>query len=394
MTKRPLITADCHIAPPPTLADELPERIRSQVPHLEERDDGVYLIRPDILPEGAREMMGAASADGMTALLAQGLPVDPNDEAGLARAVVADVCADARVGFTAQSYIDELERDGVVGAVLIGAAAFSVHQDPEVDAVWTPLVNDWIHDEFKDHLHRFAPGISLPLNDVEASVKELERAAGLGLRPALLPDVLPARPYTDPAWEPLWEAAESLGVPLMTHVGGARALYPWAMKTHFSPGQGATTAFALTSLGMGETICWFACSGILERHPNLKIVMTECSAGWLAWLMHFLDHHYSGRFGNEFLTDQGIPPMKATEAPPSYYIKRQIACTFMDDPVAIHNREMTGLDCLMWGNDYPHQEGIFPDSHDWIDKQFSGVPENEVRHIVHDNAASVFGLSV
>jgi predicted TIM-barrel fold metal-dependent hydrolase len=394
MSSRPLITTDCHIAPPPTLAHELPDRMRNQVTHLEERSDGVYLVRPEQIPEGMRETLEAGGATGMTALMEQGIKVDPDDESALARVLAGDCCAEALVGFTAQRYIDELDRDGVVGAVLIGGAAFSTHSDAEVDVAWTRLVNDWIHDEFKGHLDRFAPGISLPLGDVQASVKELERAAGLGLRPVLLPDVLPARPYTDPAWEPLWEAAEGLGVPLATHVGPARALYPWAMQTHFTPGQGATTAFILTSLGMAETVCWFACSGILERHPELKIVMTECSAGWLAWLMHFLDHHYSGRFGNEFLTEQGFTRMKATEAPPSYYIRRQIACTFMDDPIAISNRDVTGLDCLMWGNDYPHQEGVFPDSQEWVDKQFAGVPENEVMRMVHDNAATVFGLSV
>ena len=86
--------------------------------------------------------------------------------------------------------------------------------------------------------------------------------------------------------------------------------------------------------------------------------------------------------------------MKATEAPPSYYIRRQIACTFMDDPIAIRNRDVTGLDCLMWGNDYPHQEGVFPNSQEWVDKQFAGVPENELMQMVHDNAAKVFGLKV
>jgi predicted TIM-barrel fold metal-dependent hydrolase len=394
MPKRPLITTDCHIAPPPTLADELPERFRSQVTHLEHRNDGTYLVRPELMPEGMREVMEANGAEGMGALLAQGVKVDPDDEAALAHVLAADICDQATIGFTAQSFIDDLDRDGVVGAVLIGGAAFSVHSDVDVDIAWCRLVNDWVHDEFKDDLHRFAPGISLPLGDVAASVKELERAAGLGLRPVLLPDVLPQRPYTDPAWEPLWEAAEGLGVPLATHVGAARAMYPWAMQTAYTPGQGATTGFVLVSLGMAETVCWFACSGILERHPGLKIVMTECSAGWLGWLMNFLDHHYEGRFGNEFLSVQGFAPMKATEAPPSYYIRRQIACTFMDDPIAINNREATGLDCLMWGNDYPHQEGVFPDSQKWVDKQFAGVPEHEILQIVHDNAARVFGLSV
>jgi len=64
-------------------------------------------------------------------------------------------------------------------AYVLGTAAFGAHADTEVDVAWTRLVNDWAHDTFKDHLDRFAPGISLPLGDIDASVKELERAAGL-----------------------------------------------------------------------------------------------------------------------------------------------------------------------------------------------------------------------
>jgi predicted TIM-barrel fold metal-dependent hydrolase len=391
---RPLITTDCHIAPPPSLADELPERFREQVTHLETRADGVYLVRPDLLPDSMKDAMGSEAVDAIRRMLSEGVKVDPDDETALARVIAADICAQAHPGFSAQSYIDELERDGVVGAVLIGASAFGMHTDTEVDIAWTRLVNDWAADTFAGELHRFAPGISLPLGDIPASVKELERAAGLGLRPALLPDVVPELPYIAPEWEPLWEAAEGLGVPLATHVGSARSMYPWLDQSAYKPGQGATTAFALVSLGMAETVAWFACSDILERHPGLKVVMTECSAGWVAWAMHFFDHHYFGRFGNEFLIDQGRESAKFTEAPPSTYIKRQVSCTFMDDPVAIHNREFTGLDCLMWGNDYPHQEGVFPDSQQWVEKQFASVPEAEVMQMVHDNAANVFGFSV
>jgi predicted TIM-barrel fold metal-dependent hydrolase len=122
--------------------------------------------------------------------------------------------------------------------------------------------------------------------------------------------------------------------------------------------------------------------------------MTECGAGWLAWVMELFDRHFFGRFGNEFLIEQGYPPLKMTEAPPSYYIKRQISCTFMDDPLAIRHRDITGLDCLIWGNDYPHWEGIFPDSRMWVEKQFTDVPEDETRKIVHDNAATVFRPTV
>ena len=79
MPKRPLITTDCHIAPPATLADELPERMRSKVTHLENRSDGVYLVRPEQIPEGMREALESGGATGMTALLEQGIKVDPDD---------------------------------------------------------------------------------------------------------------------------------------------------------------------------------------------------------------------------------------------------------------------------------------------------------------------------
>jgi predicted TIM-barrel fold metal-dependent hydrolase len=66
----------------------------------------------------------------------------------------------------------------------------------------------------------------------------------------------------------------------------------------------------------------------------------------------------------------------------------------MDDPVAVHNREFTGVESLMWGNDWPHQEGSHPWSAEATAKQFAGVPDDEVRKIVHDNGAQVFGLTV
>ena len=64
----------------------------------------------------------------------------------------------------------------------------------------------------------------------------------------------------------------------------------------------------------------------------------------------------------------------------------------MWDPVAVAARDYTGTDCLLWGNDYPHIEGSFPDSQAWVEKQFSGVPEEEIDAMVRGNAASTFNL--
>ena len=79
---------------------------------------------------------------------------------------------------------------------------------------------------------------------------------------------------------------------------------------------------------------------------------------------------------------------------PSELIRRQCAATFMYDPVAINNRHITGLDTLMWGNDYPHPEGTWPSSQSALADQFDGVPDDEVRAIVGGNAARMFGFAV
>ena len=132
-----------------------------------------------------------------------------------------DVAHDARPSFKLAAVSDELAADGVAGGVLItsfGAPSGNL----EADVAWCRLVNDWVAQECAGELHRFAPGIQLPLSSVEESIDELERAAGLGLRPALLPDVYPGRHWLDPEWEPLWEALEGLDVPVTMHVGDGR----------------------------------------------------------------------------------------------------------------------------------------------------------------------------
>ena len=66
--------------------------------------------------------------------------------------------------------------------------------------------------------------------------------------------------------------------------------------------------------------------------------------------------------------------------------------TFSDDPMALRNLEFTGSDCLMWGSDYPHDEGTFPHSRQVIERTFAGVPASDRVKIVHANAARLYGF--
>ena len=361
---------------------ELPASYREWLPHIADHRDGRRFVRADSL--SGRQIS--------------------NDARAMAKTVWTNCCSEAEPSFTAAELVADLARDGIHGAVLIttdSAAGLRPDAPLEVEVAYCQLVNDWLAEQWRPYLDRFAPGILLPWHDIPATVQELERAAGLGLRPALLPDVVWDRPYFLPEWEPVWELCDALKIPITMHVGGERvpAKVKAVERTRKYPGR-HIVSFYRRSVDMGETLAWFVNAGIFARYPDLHVVMTEGESSWLAFAMQFFDH-YTVDGSSDPLTgrDSAVHRRAAVnnaklEAPPSYYLKRQAHTTFMWDPLALRLRDVIGLDCLMFGNDYPHLEGSFPFSAEWIDKQFAGVPEHEIDQIVRGNASRIFHLSV
>ena len=221
------------------------------------------------------------------------------------------------------------------------------------------VYNDWAADGLAGSARTLPVGL-LPVRDVAAAVRELERLRGLDLRAALLPTHTDFKPYNDPSYEPLWEAAAGLGVPLSFHAGTGRSQTP-------ARGPGAAVVnYVVTVSGPMETVAYLCGAGILERHPELRVVMVECGAGWLAWTLEAMDDAY--REHQQFVR----PKLREL---PSEYFRRQGAVTFQRDPVGLANVERTGARCLMWGSDYPHPEGTFPDSREILERQFEGLPQ-------------------
>jgi len=58
----------------------------------------------------------------------------------------------------------------------------------------------------------------------------------------------------------------------------------------------------------------------------------------------------------------------------------------------VHNIPLTGADCLLWGNDYPHPESTYPNSRDVLDGLLAGVDEGIARQVVAGNAVRLFGF--
>lgn len=351
------ISADCHVTEPVDLwLRRLPARLRRRGPRVERRDDRACLVVEDRI---VRKLPVSIASSEDPAL-------EHPRESGWGAGDVAGRLA-------------ALDQDGVFAEVLYPNIAFFCAyeiRDPELQAETCAVYNGWVAETFASD-DRFAPIGLAPTADVEAAVRTLEGFPDSGIRGGLIPAHDDERPYNDPAWEPLWEAAAGLGIPLSFHAGTGRSQTPFR-------GPGAAVAnYVVTVSGPMETVSLLCASGVLERHPQLRVVMVECGAGWLAWTLDAMDDAY--REHHFFVRPK-------LEALPSESFRRQGAVTFQRDPVGIANLDRTGAGCLLWGSDYPHPEGTFPESRAILESQFAEVAQPTCDAVVFRNAARLYGI--
>ncbi len=134
---------------------------------------------------------------------------------------------------------------------------------------------------------------------------------------------------------------------------------------------------------MSEPIASFIFSGALQKHPKLHIVSVESGVGWMSFLVEWMDHVFQRHRSHTRSPLQELP---------SFYFHRQVHGTFIEDRAGIRERHHIGMNCIMWSNDYPHSNSLWPHSQEIIADHFQGVPEEEIRQIVCGNARALYGL--
>jgi hypothetical protein len=129
----------------------------------------------------------------------------------------------------------------------------------------------------------------VPVRDIDLAVKEVERIAKLGYRTIKIPISVRDRPYNLPDYDPLWSAINDAGMVLSLHAfAESEDRYPadWGEET----GIGGTLNHMAMSMVEGMSpVSLLIASGALQRYPDMKFVVVECGAGWLAWLLYLLD---------------------------------------------------------------------------------------------------------
>lgn len=194
-----------------------------------------------------------------------------------------------------------------------------VQANQELVDVGQRIYNRWLADFVSQAPDRHIGLAYLPMWDVEAAVTEVRWAHGAGLRginfPAMRDGEVPE--YNRRSWEPLWAVCEELQMPLVTHVGGG--------TTARYSGLEAVALMQIESAGFlsQRAVWWMIFGGVFERHPGLKLVITETPGDWFSTKATELDtlHAFYESKRDEPLT---AALLAQVPRPPSEYMARNV----------------------------------------------------------------------
>lgn len=361
------ISADSHVVEPPEVYAGLDKRFGDRAPRMVEH------------PEKGLVTDHGDGTFGFTVGVFHVLGEDWGDPA---------VREKAKLGFklARPGVLNPVERlkdqaiDGVDAEILYPSVMFSIYQlkDVAIKAATMANYNDWIHNYASQTPGRLFPLGLTQLEDIDVAIAEMERVKKLGFVGMCIPATPPPdKPYSDAFYDRFWAAAQEYNLPLAMHI------FTGATANHDLPNWGIHN-YTLAHVGIMRVILDLVWGGTCEKFPGLRFIPTEFDAGWIP--------HFNQRNDWNFQREGALRKYTNLKMFPSEYWKQNFRVTIEDDAMSIRCRDMIGVENILWGNDYPHHDGLFPESQQTIDKMFEGVPDEDRYKITVSNACSLYGL--
>lgn len=240
--------------------------------------------------------------------------------------------------WTPEQRITEMDRLGLDAQMVSPTDVFyQYNQKPEVTAAIARACNTEISGLSKSYPDRFIGLGTLPMQDIDLAVAELEHGMNkLGLKGFMIDDHVNGITYDDPVFELFWEKAEHLGAFLLIHQYGPTVTETRTRKYFLHNTVGNSVDRALT----------YGClvgGGVMDRHPELRICLGH-AGGFVPYAVDRMDKGWK-----MFPKYRG----EATK-PPSQYLDR-----FYYDTTAYTDRnikflvDLVGSDRVVLGSDWP-----------------------------------------
>ena len=287
-------------------------------------------------------------------------------------------------GFSAEARIHDMDKEGVDAQVLYPTVGGQIlgkpFKDTELLAAVCRAYNDWSLEYCGIASDRLCMAAMLPIQDPVLAIEEAQRTAQKGASCFYVrPNPVQGRNLYHESYESLWTALEELNKPVCIHDSGSPywPSFGERMDTHTS---GHIIAHPFEAMVAMMSLIWY---GVIENHPNLKIVHVEADAGWLPYWLQRMEQHWG------FSGNAEHPALKIR---PTEYFKSNFIVACRGDEMTLPSVcQLVGDDYISFNTDYPHPDGTWPQGMANLEEQ--PLPEASIRKIFWDNAAPLFGLS-
>ncbi len=357
-------SGDSHYMEPPDLYQRLPAHLQELLPKtVRDETRGVEVItvdgqsfeRPIPTPKTPEQLMRTAARPAEEDL----------DEVD--RSEDNNIFSRAPGAFDPHKRLLDLDKEGIWAEAIypsLGIWTFNI-RTPEVVREGCRISNDFFID-FQRTSPRYVVAASIPLLDVDDTVAEIKRASGMGFKLGFFPVRPPsAKPqWQDPEWDPVWAALEDNDMVLGFHIGTEPVDPTGRIGLYYRGRGGAVLNYVETTYGGQRAVTQLIACGALDRHPNLRILVSEGGATWGPFLADRMDEGYR---------QHGAAVRPKLSKPPSQYLYEQVYASFQHDRSAVPAYAAMGFPNVMWGDDYPHMEGTYGHTQKTLHELFDGV---------------------
>ncbi len=362
----PVISADSHVTEPPgTYVDHIEARFRARAPRMvwNEQLGDIFVI------------------DGIPRPVPLGLVAGAGKDASQLRIAGGTRFADLhRGGWDPDARMQDQLRDGVACEVIYPSVGMVLcaHRDFDYKKACFDAYNRWLAEFCAKHPARLLGCGQTAMRSPEDGIADLLAIRALGLRGVMLPADPAGEDYDSPIWDPFWEKAIELGMPLSFHILTGRDEI-W--KTRGPKLNGFLTIIR----GCQDILGMLILGGVFERHPALKIVCVEADAGWVPHYMYRMDHAWK-RHRNWLPAGQQLSKL------PSEYFRENVYTTFQDDWVAFEVAGLMNHERLLWANDFPHSDSTWPWSQQMLAEQGAKLTPVQRERVLSANTAELYGI--
>jgi predicted TIM-barrel fold metal-dependent hydrolase len=375
------ISGDTHLeVPAQRWTCRVPEKFRDRAPRTVRLANGAdgFLIEGQPIRENAFDLYGGKGRDAWG-------PFGQTYEStpGTASATDRLKCLD----------LDGMDAEVLFPPVVTGPRAWRNVQDDDAYLALVRAYNDFVAEEYSTEAPEriLAVGV-IPIVGVTAALEEMQYCARLGLKSVMLSAFPSGKGYPTPEDDAFWAEALRLDMPLTIHIDldrtGPRSgpLLVYKKQAGVADIAGQVARFAQRG---AVNAVQLMLAGVFDRFPDLRILMAENQIGWVPTFMTVADERYE----RHLAWAEDLLGFKAlSNGQPSDYIRRHILWGFQRDPAGVELRHWMGVENLVWGSDFPHQESEYPHSIRVIEQNFRNVPESERQAMVCGNIAAFLHL--